>query len=53
MGAPATPGATARTDHAADAGVAAGNYLPELESLRGLASLLVFWFHVGGSLFMP
>ena len=42
-----------RTDHAAAAGVAAGNYLPELESLRGLAILLVFWFHVEGILFMP
>lgn len=41
------------TGHAADAGVAAGSYLPELESLRGLAILLVFWFHVEGILFLP
>ena len=53
MAPPATPGATARPDHAADAGVAAGNYLPELESLRGVAILLVFWFHVEGILYMP
>jgi peptidoglycan/LPS O-acetylase OafA/YrhL len=38
---------------AADAGVAAGSYLPELESLRGIAILLVFWFHVEGILFLP
>ncbi len=38
---------------AADAGVAAGHYLPELESLRGIAILLVFWFHVEGTLFLP
>ena len=42
-----------RTDHAAAAGVAAGNYLPELESLRGVAILLVFWFHVEGILCIP
>ena len=45
---------TAESDgRAAAAGVATGNYLPELESLRGIAILLVFWFHVEGVLFLP
>ncbi len=38
---------------AAAAGVSPGHYLSGLESLRGLAILLVFWFHVEGVVYIP
>jgi peptidoglycan/LPS O-acetylase OafA/YrhL len=49
----AQSGSDAHLDRAAAAGVATGAYIPELESLRGLAILLVFWFHIEGILFLP
>ena len=39
---------------AAAAGIRRGaSYIPELESLRGLAILLVVWFHFEGILYLP
>ena len=43
----AEPAASPQSGHQAPAGIQPGAYMPELESLRGLAILLVVSYHMG------